>query len=74
MAFLDLPRIFAIHSGLNRSKLSCMSCFLVDILECDFAANAFPCHVRADCTETFGSYVCQCKDGYTGDGKDCTGL
>ena len=48
-----------------------ISLFL-DIPECSFQAEAYPCHVRADCTESFGSYSCQCKDGYTGDGLQCT--
>ena len=25
------------------------------------------------CTNTEGSYVCRCKRGYTGDGKNCVG-
>ena len=31
------------------------------------------CHVNATCTNTYGSYVCTCKPGYTGDGENCTG-
>ena len=27
----------------------------------------------AECTNTEGSYTCECKPGFTGDGKECTG-
>ena len=30
-----------------------------------------PCHKKADCTNTIGSYECTCKEGYTGNGKNC---
>ena len=29
------------------------------------------CHDNATCTNTDGSYKCQCKNGYSGDGMDC---
>ena len=33
------------------------------------------CHSNAKCVHNNGSYVCQCSDGYTGDGKsNCTGI
>jgi hypothetical protein len=33
------------------------------------------CHSNAKCMYNNGSYVCQCTDGYTGDGKNnCTGI
>ncbi|CAH3164832.1 unnamed protein product, partial [Pocillopora meandrina] len=31
------------------------------------------CHENANCTNTFGSHVCDCQAGYTGDGQNCTG-
>ena len=31
------------------------------------------CHVNAQCANTDGSYTCGCRDGYAGDGKNCTG-
>ena len=30
------------------------------------------CDVNAECTDTFGTYTCKCKDGWTGDGFNCT--
>ena len=41
--------------------------FLVDIDECN-ATNAL-CHNNAICTNTIGSYVCSCIQGFSGDGK-----
>ena len=31
------------------------------------------CHQNADCLNTPGSYQCQCKVGYTGNGVQCVG-
>ncbi|XP_044182458.1 uncharacterized protein LOC114967149 [Acropora millepora] len=41
-----------------------------DVDEC----TAFPniCGANADCRNTDGSYICNCKAGYTGDGKTCS--
>ena len=33
-----------------------------------------PCHTNANCTDTIGSYLCECDDGYTGDGWNCTNI
>ena len=32
-----------------------------------------PCHKNANCTNTAGSFRCQCYHGYMGNGKVCTG-
>ena len=32
------------------------------------------CDSNAVCSNTEGSYVCSCVEGYTGDGKTCTGI
>ena len=32
------------------------------------------CHSDAHCTNSNGSYNCMCKDGFSGDGYNCTGL
>lgn len=31
------------------------------------------CDPNALCTNTVGSYVCRCKKGFSGDGRNCTG-
>ncbi|XP_015770084.1 PREDICTED: uncharacterized protein LOC107348546 isoform X2 [Acropora digitifera] len=41
-----------------------------DIDECSSAANE--CHQNASCQNTKGSYNCTCKDGFEGDGKNCS--
>ena len=43
--------------------------FNVDVDECTSFPNI--CGANADCHNTDGSYICNCKAGYTGDGKTC---
>ena len=31
-----------------------------------------PCNISANCTDTEGSFKCQCNEGYTGNGFSCT--
>ena len=42
--------------------------FFVDIDECAMDM----CDENAHCIITNGSYICTCKQGYFGDGKNCT--
>lgn len=44
--------------------------FLPDLNECE---DNTTCDPLATCTNTEGSYVCLCDDGYTGNGTYCTG-
>ena len=45
-------------------------CYLfLDLNEC---LGHNDCHTFADCTNTNGSYTCKCKQGYQGNGKECT--
>ena len=44
--------------------------FTPDIDEC---SSANECHQNSTCHNTKGSYNCTCKDGFEGDGKNCTG-
>ena len=46
-------------------------CLTTDINECD--QNMHSCDSNAICTNTNGSFTCNCNDGYTGDGMTCTG-
>ena len=41
-----------------------------DVDEC---ALQSPCDHNATCTNSPGSYTCTCNEGYTGDGRTCTG-
>ena len=45
--------------------------FVSDIDEC--SSNSHSCDVNAVCNNTRGSYICQCKPGFSGDGRNCTG-
>ena len=43
--------------------------FVLDMNECKESQDK--CHSDAECTNTVGSYKCQCKKGYLGDGFTC---
>ena len=43
--------------------------YFTDISEC----AASPCHPNATCTNTEGSYICNCQSGYSGNGTFCEG-
>ena len=43
----------------------------IDINECD-AQNE--CHANADCSNSIGSYECICRQGYAGNGTECSGI
>ena len=40
----------------------------LDINEC----LSVPCHANASCTDTEGSFDCQCNKGYSGTGFSCS--
>ena len=42
---------------------------ILDINEC----TSNPCDTNAMCTNVIGSYTCECKGGFSGDGTSCTG-
>lgn len=45
----------------------------LDINECaDLPLN--PCHLHADCLNVPGTYKCECRVGYTGNGLQCAGV
>ena len=44
---------------------------LLDVNECELFSN---CDVSTRCTNTIGSYECQCKNGFQGNGFICKGV
>ena len=44
----------------------------LDINECNNGEDN-NCHENAICTNTNGSFTCQCQNGYTGNGTICNG-
>ena len=45
----------------------------VNINEC-LSAQLNHCYSGGICTDTEGSYTCDCPDGYVGDGRDCDNI
>jgi hypothetical protein len=44
---------------------------LLDVNECSEGTHT--CDKNADCSNTVGSFTCQCRNGFTGSGQACTG-
>ena len=63
---MDNPHISTVQ--LFRSILICDD---VDMDECDTDNGG--CSSAASCTNTIGSYTCECLPGYSGDGFTCEG-
>ena len=42
--------------------------------ECNGEGSGHNCDTNAVCTNTEGSFMCECKDGWNGDGVICTGI
>lgn len=54
------------RTGFSEATVECL-----DIDECATS----PCHAtNATCTNTFGSYICECNSGYVGDGFTCDAI
>ena len=45
----------------------------IDVNECENGTDECDDRTVAYCNNTVGSYECNCKPGYTGDGYNCTG-
>ena len=46
---------------------------LTAFLDIDECSGDNDCHDDANCTDTVGSYICSCNEGYTGNGINCDG-
>ena len=58
-----------------RLQISEIAFFVIflDIDECS-SESTNDCNINANCTNTPGSYNCHCDSGFSGDGKNCTGI
>ena len=45
---------------------------ILDIDEC--STENHRCHGQAYCTDTIGSFICTCNEGFTGNGEECAGM
>lgn len=50
-----------------------MMFFFVNIPEDRNECTEAPCHTNASCINTVGSFYCDCKPGFLGDGLECEG-
>ena len=46
---------------------------VITLLDIDECVEQSPCDSNAQCTNTLGSFTCACNEGYSGDGRTCTG-
>ena len=68
---IKLHFLFSFFIVLLLFSLTYLLIFSTDTDECKTTPQK--CHVNAACNNTYGSYVCTCKPGYVGDGRDCAG-
>ena len=54
--FVNMPQLSPLH--------------FTDVNECD--TGVATCHINATCTNSEGSYDCECMQGFIGDGFNCS--
>ena len=59
------------NSPKSESHINVIHFVVSDLDEC--ATGTHDCDVNAECNKTLGSYNCTCKDGFHGNGTNCTG-
>ena len=75
----DLCIISTLHIASERncelhsvSYHNCNYFVFIDVNECSLDTNS--CDSNADCNNAVGSYSCECRSGYAGNGKSCLGI
>ena len=59
------------HGGIDLRKMKFFCVFpTTDINEC--CTEEHNCHMNAECTNTDGGFECNCREGYVGNGVQCT--
>ena len=66
-------QVCKIKQRLAFEQFSSCFCHDTDINECEDPGDSVLCDVNAECTDTEGSYECECKTGYSGDEFNCSG-
>lgn len=64
-----LPANYKINFGDHKNITTVFRQTFIDLNEC----TETPCSTDANCTNTPGSFACNCHIGYTGNGASCTG-
>ena len=54
--------------------VSSITIFYANIIDIDECVADSPCSTNAECTNTEGSFMCECNTGFDGDGYNCTGM
>ena len=69
-----MSKIFRlIHSFYTMYMYTCSpAMYSTDINECELDIHT--CSSNANCTDTDGSFNCTCREGFEGDGFNCTGI
>ncbi|XP_067041439.1 uncharacterized protein [Acropora muricata] len=69
----DCVHTLGVRHGFVWNDVDCNNCrnytCSEDLDEC--SGDNSHCHSNAVCTNTFGSYECECSAGYSGDGRNC---
>ena len=66
-----------LSDNLHESKIEITEIFMFDVTcspdidECSNGSHV--CDVNTNCTNTVGSHNCTCKEGFTGNGRSCSG-
>ena len=68
-----VKRKMAFNNYRCKAKLICITFFLLaDVDECN--ASTHTCSDNATCRNTFGSFECECFEGFIGNGFNCSGM
>ena len=75
LLFLIVLLSMVMFSVFSFTPFTTQTVFLYFFTRLDLDECAIPneCDLNALCTNTEGSYVCRCRKGFEGDGRNCTG-